>query len=138
MQRSFMNRRHIAAGPHTSAYPAADDGLPARRLLLSMAISGALALGLHAGAQAQSYPAEIELGDLDGSNGFVINGEATMISPAARSAALVISMGMVLAMLSLVLPIMMRAATSTRVAAMWFLDRQPAFSQRLICRRSMA
>ena len=47
---------------------------PYRRRSLSVAIAGALALGLHGGVQAQLFPAEIELGDLDGSNGFVING----------------------------------------------------------------
>ena len=45
-----------------------------RRRSLSVAIAGALALGLHAGAQAQLFPAEIDLGDLDGSNDFSING----------------------------------------------------------------
>ena len=43
---------------------------------LALAITTGLALGMHSGAQAQSFPAEINLNDLDGSNGFVLNGEA--------------------------------------------------------------
>ena len=43
-----------------------------------MAIAGALAISLQTDAQAQVFPAEINLSDLDGSNGFVLNGEAAI------------------------------------------------------------
>ena len=43
---------------------------------LPLAIAGALALGMQSGVQAQLYPAEINLSDLNGLNGFVLNGEA--------------------------------------------------------------
>ena len=43
---------------------------------LALAITAGLALGVQAGAQAQLFPAEINLSDLDGSNGFALNGEA--------------------------------------------------------------
>ena len=75
-QHILIKSSHIAPGTPTSADPAVGGGSLAQRRLLSIAIAGALALGLHAGAHAQLYPAEIDLGELDGSNGFVLNGEA--------------------------------------------------------------
>jgi hypothetical protein len=54
----------------------ASGDLPVRPSALSLAIAGALALGLNASAHAQTFPAEIKLADLDGSNGFVLTGEA--------------------------------------------------------------
>jgi hypothetical protein len=47
-----------------------------RRRVLSLAIAAALSLGLQTNAQAQLFPAVINLSDLDGANGFVLNGEA--------------------------------------------------------------
>ena len=46
------------------------------RCPLSLAVSAALFFGIHAPAQAGLFPSEIELGGLEGSNGFVIDGEA--------------------------------------------------------------
>ena len=43
---------------------------------LALAITTGLALGMQSGAQAQLFPAEINLSDLNGSNGVVFNGEA--------------------------------------------------------------
>ncbi|MDA3933880.1 MAG: integrin alpha, partial [Gammaproteobacteria bacterium] len=43
---------------------------------MSLAIAAALSLGLQTNAQAQLFPAVINLSDLDGANGFVLNGEA--------------------------------------------------------------
>ena len=48
-----------------------------QRRLLSLAISAALAAGLSAGVQAQTFPPVVQLYSLDGSNGFMFDGEMT-------------------------------------------------------------
>ena len=46
------------------------------RTVLALAVSAALSIGAPAPVLAGSFPAELELDSLDGSNGFVLNGEA--------------------------------------------------------------
>ncbi|NKI34839.1 DUF11 domain-containing protein, partial [Wenzhouxiangella sp. XN79A] len=46
------------------------------RRVLPLAVAAALGVGGPSAALAQSFPAEIELSALDGTNGFVLNGEA--------------------------------------------------------------
>lgn len=49
-----------------------------RRCALALAIAAGLSLGLQTNAQAQLFPAVINLADLDGNNGFVLNGESSV------------------------------------------------------------
>ena len=58
-----------------------------RRGKLSLAIASTLLLGLQPTAQAQSFPASVELSSLNGSNDFVLNGEAAGDFAGAVSAA---------------------------------------------------
>ena len=75
MQRDFRkqsNRTEKVANRNSQTGPVS---FPGRRRRLSLAITGALAISLQAGAEAQVFPAELNLSDLNGSNGVVFSGE---------------------------------------------------------------
>ena len=73
--------QHRIASLHTRpkmdcARPASVPSTSTARRVLPLAVAAALGVGLPSAALAQSFPAEIELSALDGTNGFVLNGEA--------------------------------------------------------------
>lgn len=74
--RTDRGCRRSAQRPASTELAAASGPCLQRRCRLVAAIAGALVFSSHAGAQVPMYPPELELADLDGSTGFVLNGEA--------------------------------------------------------------
>ena len=60
----------------TSPRDASAPSTPTACCALPLAVVAALGMGLPSGAPAQQFPAELDLSTLDGTNGFVLNGEA--------------------------------------------------------------